>query len=153
MATKDATKRLKLGGVEIDVPILPDRHGRKLTTRPHSKNNGLSLYQFLYELFHQNEKLDKGQKLNDTQITAVVKAEFASFPEVIESITNCRVSRITVWRSVFNRGKMGKPEMVSFRYDDTGRAVDGHTSRKLLSPEDQKEVARRYGIADPRFVV
>lgn len=114
------------------------------------------MYEFLYKLFEANETRRKDypgtMPLSNDQIKAMVIDQFSAFNEVIDTINNCRVDRVAVWRSVYNRGKMGTVKLCSFRYDGSSPfPVDNQTGLCDLSKAEQKEIALRYGIDDCRF--
>lgn len=147
-------RKFELGGILVDVPETAEGPKRQLITRPHSKDGSMSLYEFLFRLFEANETVHKDKPgympLTDKQIEGIVKEQFADFPSVIDSMKNR--SRVAVWRSVYNRGKMGLVKYCSFRR--SGRdpyPVDNQTGMNRLSREEQKLIALRYGIDDCRF--
>lgn len=147
--TPQKTMALKLGSTVLQVPIVSDDRTRRLDRRPHNAE-GESLYTFLAKLFTANESFAK--PINDMQIAAVVRAQFKDFPEIGKSIDNCRSSRITLWRSVFNRGKMGKPTVCSFRYDDNGNQIHSQSGRILSRYECLQTVSKyKLNAVDVRF--
>lgn len=143
------------GGIVVDVPEVDEGPKRRLVSRPHSKDGNLSLYEFLHGIFESNETVHEDKPgfmpLTDKQIEAIVREQFAAYQTVIDSIDNNR-SRVAVWRSVYNRGKMGPVKYCSFRRGGKHHhPVDNQTGLTTLSQEEKKEIASRYGIDDCRF--
>jgi len=120
------------------------------TKHPTGKVSGLRLFAFLRYVFEQNE-LKEDERLTDAEIASLVKAEFANYPDVLNSLNSSR-NRVAIWRSNYNTGRMGgKPVYVSLRYNGQGQPIDSYTGEPL-SLQKCKERAEHYGINDPRFV-
>ena len=144
--------KILVAGTEYEIPDQVPNKPRRLIKQPHTET-GLSLFQFLVELFEENEKRPK--KLTDSQLEATVKTAFADSSKVLDSIANSRGSRICKWRWLYNTGRMTgdeAPSICSFRYNEKGEPVDGKVKLSPLTRENQIATAKKYGIHDQRFV-
>lgn len=140
---------IKIDNTELKASFTLDRHKG---SKPRSASSNQLLYPFLFWLFEENEKLSALQRLHDGQIEKLIRTEYREYPETLRVIDECRVSRIAIWRSTYNRGLLsGTPKLCSFRYNDNGKAVDGQTGSKLLTALEQKTICSKYSIRDKRF--
>lgn len=114
---------------------------------PTSKCSGLRLFPFLFTMFEMNER----SKMCDGALELLIRQEFADWKEVIDSIENCPINRIGIWRNLYNRGTIyAKPTYYSFRYDAQGNAINARASSRL-TPEQQRGYVLAKQIPDPRF--
>jgi len=121
------------------------------------KTLGMGVCAWFCMVFEANEKLDKSKKLTDDMIAQMLVEEYPDHPRSLKYLSP-GVPTVNQMRGRYNRGEFSPrdpstgelvpPKIISFRYNEDGRKVNGRTGSKLLTPYQESAILLRYSKAD-----
>jgi len=129
----------------LDIQKTADRP-RKSWHRTRGVNTSLGIMAFWKLLFEGNEKLPVNQKMTNAEIERQVRIEFPHESTLLENLDSGRQS-VNYYRHLYNKGRMTKgatPDLLSFRYDDSGNKVHTRTVARVLTKRGIEEYITKY---------
>jgi hypothetical protein len=151
MSRKDGVKKPYPGKLPKQVKSLMRRYRkvkdkRMKASRFPGRCTGLGLFRFLAQVFDNNEKAPREDKLTNEAITAMLMEEFPHNKELIKGFKEGKRT-LNYYRDLYNRGRLTNdepPPSISFRYNSDGLAVELRHGRTLLSITERQTYARKF---------
>lgn len=108
--------------------------------------SGLGLFRFIAQVFEQNERVAREDRLTNEAIELMLLDEFGHNKALVEGFKTGKRT-VNYYRDLYNRGRMHNdepPPVISFRYNSAGLAVDLRNGTKLLETKDRLEYSRKF---------
>lgn len=114
---------------------------------------GLSKYEFIAQLFRENELLPQDERWTPARQAAAINLDFEKEEGDQGYIT---LPKLGQRRNKYNMGELlanwPRPHLIAIRYSKGGIPLSPAHSAKPAGIHDLRKLCRKYRIADPRFV-
>lgn len=110
----------------------------------------LGLFQFLVEIFENNEQVSRENKLTNEAIKTLILDEYPDRKTLQDGFKTGKYT-VNYYRDLYNRGRLfpgprrgTPPTRVSYRYNELGLVVDIRSGTRVLTPTERAEYARKF---------
>lgn len=120
--------------------------------RTKGRRSKLSVMEFWYVLFEQNELRPRDKKMTNAEIARQMVAEFPD-RETVQKLID-KPCEVNTFRYLYNTRALlsyrkDRPKAISFRYNEAGDKVDSKTGR-ILTAIEIKKIIDKYTNWEPK---